>query len=276
MASFKTGAETMLRKLLVLTFISFAGWSQPAQPQAQAPIVVKVEMPPTPHGDFLGYLQALGPLIAACVAVGVALTQRHLQKQQLKQNLFEKRFAVYEAIKRHLVESMSGYPTWVWHLLNFPMKGQAIFLFGADMVGFCAELDAMIMRWDWAFSQCCEIGPESGEKKLKERTSETEGLFREMRHAREPIGMPMIDKLEQLLYVAHTFNFRTIKAGWHGSSLVFSGGWTRTNPLRWHPDTILRRTTQQSPPSRILPGSPVWKIAPGVSGRSPIAEFPGA
>ena len=65
----------MRRFLLVLTFFSFAGWSQPAQQQAQPPIVVKVEMPPTPRRDFIGYLQALGPLIAACVAVGVALMQ---------------------------------------------------------------------------------------------------------------------------------------------------------------------------------------------------------
>lgn len=188
----------MRRSFLILTALTISAWAQPGPQQAAPPIVVQFQMPPTPHRDFFGYLQSLGPLIAACVAVGVALMQRHLQKQQLKQNLFEKRFAVYEAIKRHLVESMSGYPTWVWHLLNFPMKGQAVFLFGADMVDFCAELDALIMRWDWAFSQCCEIDPESGEKKLKERTSETEGLFREMRHAREPIGMPMIDRLDQL------------------------------------------------------------------------------
>jgi len=188
----------MRRFLLALTVISISAWSQPAQQQAQPPIVVKVQMPPPPPKGLRDSIRDFGPLIAACVAVGVALMQRHLQKQQLKQNLFEKRFAVYEAIKRHLVESMGEYPTWVWHLVNFPMKGQAIFLFGADMVDFCAELDALIRRWDWAFSQCCEIDPESGEKKLKEHTSETEGLFREMRLAREAIGMPMIEKLEQL------------------------------------------------------------------------------
>src|ERR1039458_7664385 len=55
-----------------------------------------------PQRDVLGYLQALGPLIAALVAVGVALMQRHLQKQQLKQNLFEKRWKVYTGVQDYL------------------------------------------------------------------------------------------------------------------------------------------------------------------------------
>ena len=72
----------MRRVLPALTAICFAGWSQPAQPQAQPPIVVKVEMPQTSRH----YLQEFGPLIAALVAVGVALMQRHLQKQHLRWN----------------------------------------------------------------------------------------------------------------------------------------------------------------------------------------------
>ena len=37
----------MRRFLLTLTVLSISGWSQPLQQQAQPPIVVKVEMPPT-------------------------------------------------------------------------------------------------------------------------------------------------------------------------------------------------------------------------------------
>jgi len=48
-----------------------------------------------PHRDWIDLLEAFGPLIAAFVAVGVGLMQRHLQKQQLKQDLFEKRYKVY-------------------------------------------------------------------------------------------------------------------------------------------------------------------------------------
>ena len=85
----------MRRFLLVSTFMCFAVWSQPAQQQAQSPVAVQVQMPPTPQRDFLGYLQALGPLIAACVAVGVASMQYYLQRQQMKQQMFAKRFEVY-------------------------------------------------------------------------------------------------------------------------------------------------------------------------------------
>ena len=68
----------MRRILLVLTFMSFAAWSQPAQQQAQAPIAVKVETPPPPPKTLPNYLQQFGPLLAACVAVGVAFMQRYL------------------------------------------------------------------------------------------------------------------------------------------------------------------------------------------------------
>src|SRR5271157_5328725 len=97
------GATTMRRFLLTFTLISFPGFSQPTQQQAQPPIVVHVQMPPTLHRDFLGYLQSLGPLIAASVAVGVGLMQWYLQKQHLKQNLFEKRWKVYAGVHDYLM-----------------------------------------------------------------------------------------------------------------------------------------------------------------------------
>jgi hypothetical protein len=87
----------MRRFLLILALSSVPGWSQPVQQPAQPPIVVKVEMPPAPRRDLLGYFQALGPLIAASVAVGVGWMQYHLQRQKSRQDLFDKRFTVYEA-----------------------------------------------------------------------------------------------------------------------------------------------------------------------------------
>jgi hypothetical protein len=96
------GATTMRRCLLVVTIISFAGWSQPPLQRADSPIVVRVEMPPTPRKGVLDYLQEFGPLIAACVAVGVGLMQWHLQRRHLKQNLFEKRWKVYTAVQEYL------------------------------------------------------------------------------------------------------------------------------------------------------------------------------
>jgi hypothetical protein len=95
-------------------------------------------MPPTPHRDFLGYLQALGPLIAACAAVGVGVTQWLLQKQHLKQNLFDKRYKVYAAIDTFLTSVIN---------VDGAMDGKAVralrfetahaeFLFGKDVIDF--------------------------------------------------------------------------------------------------------------------------------------------
>jgi|HubBroStandDraft_5_1064220.scaffolds.fasta_scaffold489104_1 hypothetical protein len=73
----------MRRLFLILTLLSVPGRSQPsAQQPAQPPIVVRVEMPPPPPRDLLGLLQALGPLIAASVAVGVGLMQYYLQTKK--------------------------------------------------------------------------------------------------------------------------------------------------------------------------------------------------
>src|SRR5580698_4447533 len=92
----------MLRSFLIFTALSISAWSQPAPAPAQPPTVVKVaEMPPTPQRDFLGYLQSLGPLIAASVAIGVASMQYYLQRQQMKQTLFDKRFEVYTTVEAY-------------------------------------------------------------------------------------------------------------------------------------------------------------------------------
>ena len=92
----------MRRFLVMLTVIGLSGWSQPAPQQPQPPIAVKVETPPTPPKGFLEYLQGLGPLIAASVAVGVAWVQYSLQRQSQKQDLFEKRFKVYTTVEAYL------------------------------------------------------------------------------------------------------------------------------------------------------------------------------
>src|SRR5260370_3027724 len=58
---------------------------------------------PTSHiRDWIDYLQAFAPSIAACVAACVGLTQWYLQRQNLKQQLFEKRFRVYEKVRPYV------------------------------------------------------------------------------------------------------------------------------------------------------------------------------
>lgn len=132
----------MPRFLLVLTVISVAGWSQPAQQQAQPPIVVKVDIPPTPNRDFIGFLQALGPLTAALVAVGVGTMQWHIQKQNLKQQRFAKRLEVYSSVRRFLpvvsnrqaAFSPEEYDSFLSSI------GPAKFLFGTDVSDLIAEI----------------------------------------------------------------------------------------------------------------------------------------
>jgi hypothetical protein len=53
---------------------------------------------------WLDYARSIGPLLAVLVAVGVALMQFYLQRRQLEQSLFDKRFAVYSAVRRFLME----------------------------------------------------------------------------------------------------------------------------------------------------------------------------
>jgi hypothetical protein len=54
-----------------------------------------------PHQrDWIDYLVAFAPFVAICVAVSVALMQAHLQRLNLKQALYDRRFTV----RQHLLE----------------------------------------------------------------------------------------------------------------------------------------------------------------------------
>jgi len=133
----------MRRFLLILTVLSISAWAQSAPQQVQPPTAVKLETPPTPPRDFLGYLQSLGPLIAACVAVGVAGVQYSLQRQSQKQDLFEKRFKVYTSVEAYLTavnvedtESKENlYPGFAVAIRH------AEYLFGPEV---CAFIDAFL------------------------------------------------------------------------------------------------------------------------------------
>ena len=61
----------MRRILLVLTFMSFAAWSQPAQQQAQPPIPVRIEMPP--ESVWMVLLKVVLPTVLG-VALGSGIT----------------------------------------------------------------------------------------------------------------------------------------------------------------------------------------------------------
>ena len=74
-----------MSRLMLFTFV-FAAlcWSQ-----QQPPATGNVGRCSAITEGFSGYLQGFRPLIAACVAVGVAITQNAVQRQSQKQNLFE-------------------------------------------------------------------------------------------------------------------------------------------------------------------------------------------
>ena len=67
----------MRRFLLPLTALSFSGWSQPAQQQAQPPIVVQVQMPPTNPWIHIVELIVPGIIGAGLALFGVWLTNKH-------------------------------------------------------------------------------------------------------------------------------------------------------------------------------------------------------
>jgi len=58
---------------------------------------------PTYHTrDWIDILAAFAPVVAVFVAVGVGLMQLYLQRQQWKQNLYDKRYVVYDAVKEYM------------------------------------------------------------------------------------------------------------------------------------------------------------------------------
>lgn len=61
-----------MRLLLMLTVLSVSGWSQPVQQQAQPPIVVQVQMPPT--NPWVHFVELVVPgIIGAGLGAGLTL-----------------------------------------------------------------------------------------------------------------------------------------------------------------------------------------------------------
>ena len=66
----------MRRFLLLFTVFTFAGWSQPALPQAQPPIVVQNQTPPTNTVTHIIELVVPGIMGGGIALFGVWLTNR--------------------------------------------------------------------------------------------------------------------------------------------------------------------------------------------------------
>jgi hypothetical protein len=94
-----------MRRFLLITVISFAGWSQPAQPQAQPPTVVKVEMPPTNAPPKpLTQFGTLAPGIITSVAAlaTVWLTSRSENKKWERRTRWTAKRERYEILAREI------------------------------------------------------------------------------------------------------------------------------------------------------------------------------
>jgi len=58
--------------------------------------------------DWVDFLEALGPLIAVVAVLAVGVMQVYLQRQQLKQDLFDKRYHVFEVFYAFGIAYLSG------------------------------------------------------------------------------------------------------------------------------------------------------------------------
>src|ERR1017187_3758 len=61
-------------------------------------------MPHTCAKDWIDVLAALAPAVAVLVAIGIGAFQLYLQRQQVNQDLFQKRFTIYTATREFLTD----------------------------------------------------------------------------------------------------------------------------------------------------------------------------
>ena len=100
-------------------------------------------MPPHTR-DWIDYLQALAPSIAVVVAIGVGVMQAYLQRQHLKQQLFEKRYMVFESVSLAvgILTGLNAFDPSRIH--RFPGDVvNAAYLFGKDINEFIRRLIAL-------------------------------------------------------------------------------------------------------------------------------------
>lgn len=97
--------------------------------------------------DSIDILTAFAPLLAVLVALGVGFTQAYLQRQHLKQQLFEKRFEVYSAVRAFLSVALqshdSGFDARDYRMFTSKIK-PAKYLFGSDVRQLIREVTCLL------------------------------------------------------------------------------------------------------------------------------------
>jgi hypothetical protein len=95
-----------------------------------------------PHRDWIDLLEAFGPVIAVIAVIVIGALQVRLQRQQVRQDLFDKRYMVYAAVDAFLTSLISADGALEEGAIeSFRVKtAHAEFLFGTDIVDFIGEI----------------------------------------------------------------------------------------------------------------------------------------
>jgi len=102
-------------------------------------------MPQQHVRDWVDLLEALGPLIAVGAVLIVGFFQAHLQRQQLKQDLYDKRSRVYRSVVDYWITFTKNRGLVELDVLKmlYAELGHAQWLFGSDVVAFLVQFDVV-------------------------------------------------------------------------------------------------------------------------------------
>jgi hypothetical protein len=90
-----------------------------------------------PSSNWIQTLSAIAAALAAFIAVSVTVWQGHLQRQQLKQNLFQKRYDVYLAVRNYLTDYAINAKTGINNAIQFLRQTrEAEWLLSSEIVSF--------------------------------------------------------------------------------------------------------------------------------------------
>ena len=156
----------MRRILLVVTFMSVAAWSQPAQQQTQVPIVVKVETVPESVWTAL-FKVAIPTILGAALGSGITLYGlRQTNKHQSTEN---------EANRRHELEKLNREH-------SFSLKRDVLIRLTQSLVQSITSL----RRWDYrrANLEWLESNPETEDYDVKQAVADKSNAWNEylLRH----------------------------------------------------------------------------------------------
>jgi len=106
------------------------------------------QMPQQHIRDWVDFLEALGPLIAVVAVLIVGFFQAYLQRQQLKQDLYDKRFRVYRSLVDYWITFTESRGIVELDTLKtlYAELGHAQWLFGPDVIAFLEEFDTVTRR----------------------------------------------------------------------------------------------------------------------------------